>query len=131
MLHHPGQRRDGARVMLDVRPRHAQHDVRLGFIERYFDAESRADRQELVAVGLRARLRLAGRSLMRRLLIELFRREPGIEHRMARLLDERSHIDAHRADQAATAAHVAAVEQQMLPLLQLSALTSRLRPNSR
>jgi hypothetical protein len=56
---------------------------------------------------------------MRGLLIELLRRESGVEHGVARLLDERGHIDAHGADQAAAAAHVAAVEQQVLPLRQL------------
>ena len=60
MLHHPGERRDGARIVVDVGPGHAQHDVDVRLIEWYLDAESRADRHELIAVGLGARLRLAG-----------------------------------------------------------------------
>ncbi len=58
-------------------------------------------------------------ALMRRLLVQLLRGKARIEHGVARLLDERGDIDAHGADQAAAAAHVAAVEQQMLPMLQL------------
>ena len=132
MLHHPRQRRDRARVVLDVGARHAQHDFRVALIERDLDAEALADREQLVAIGLCARFRLAGRALVRRLLIQLLRGEAGLEHRVPRLLDQRRHIDAHRADQAAAAAHVAAVEQQMLPLSPArSAVTSRFRPSSR
>src|ERR1022692_1457509 len=57
--------------------------------------------------------------LVRRLLVQLLRRKPCFEHRMARLLDERGHVDPHRTDQAATTAHIATVEQQVLPLPQL------------
>jgi hypothetical protein len=67
----------------------------------------------------RARFRLAGVSLVRRFLVELLRRESGVEHCVARLFDESRHIDAHGADQAAATAHVAAIEQQVLPLPQL------------
>ena len=91
----------------------------VGFIERYVDLEPLTDGHELLAVGLGARFRLAGCPLMRRLLIEFLRSEPGVEHGMARLFDERRHVDTHRANQAATTTHIAAVEQQMLPMLQL------------
>jgi hypothetical protein len=114
--------------VLDVGARYAQHDLGLWFVQRYLDAELLADRQQLVAIRFGARLGLAGELLVRRLLVELRGRKAGFEHRMARLLDQRGHIDAHRTDQAAAAAHVAAVEQQVLPLRQLISGDFALQP---
>jgi hypothetical protein len=38
---------------------------------------------------------------------------------MACLFDERGHVNAHWADQTAAPAHIAAIEQQVLPVLEL------------
>ncbi len=45
--------------------------------------------------------------------------EPGLEHAVPRLADERGDVDAHRADQRAAAAHRAGVVDEFLPLTEL------------
>ncbi len=83
----------------------------VGFIERYLYLEPCADRQELRAVRFSTRLRLAGGLLMRGFGVQFLRSEPCLEHRVPRLLDERGDVYSHWADEAAPAAHIAAIEQ--------------------
>ena len=74
--------------MFDIGSGYAEHDIGLWLIERNRHVELSADCQQLIAIGLRARFWLPSGYLMRRLLIQFFGCESGIEHRMTRLFNE-------------------------------------------
>ena len=119
MRHHARQGGDGGRIMLDIRAGHGQHHLRLRLVDGHLHVELPPDGQEPVAVRLAGVLRLSRAALVRRLFVQLLRRETRFEQTASRLFDELGDVDAHRADERAPAAHVAAVEQQVLPALEL------------
>jgi hypothetical protein len=94
-------------------------DLGLRQIARDLDSVLLADLAQDVGQVFARRRRAApflGRPVHQR---QALRDQPGLEHAVARFLDELGDIDAHRADDRAAPAHRAGVVDQFLPALQL------------